>query len=107
MQCTAAFVYYLGPNLAVIILGAYIAHPGPQAAKHAPSVAAVVADHQGSATHYPDSMLLQSTIKKGGVLQSLIVEIQAMIEEHLKAWKAKHTPTTGSQEGKPNRVIFS
>lgn len=86
-----------------MIVGAHIAHPGLRAAEHAPSVATVVADYQGSGIHFPGSKRLQppvTKIKNGKIVpQSQIVKLEDMMKENMEAWK-------NQRSGHPKLIIF-
>ncbi|KAG9188949.1 hypothetical protein G6011_05817 [Alternaria panax] len=86
----------------LMIIGAHVSHPPPNAAKNCPSVSAMVGSVDNEFTQYRGSARVQSTIrpvqdKKGNLKQHhdpQIQDLQAVMEERITAWQAKHTDTT-------------
>ena len=79
----------------LMIVGAHISHPGPEAAQHCPSVASIVSNVNPDSTTYPGCMRLQPTLrsvetKEGRLVQHVefkILELEDMIVERCSAWK--------------------
>jgi hypothetical protein len=98
-----------GPN--IMIVGAHIAHAGPEAVQYCPSVAAVVGSTSPNPTHYPGSSRLQPRLKKMVSAKSKeyvvnnaqIVHLEDMMEERFTAW---HDITRVEQPQGPPAVVF-
>lgn len=74
----------LHPGGPTMVVGADVTHPGQAAVKHCPSIAAMVASFDKSATLYPGSLRLQRS------KQERIQNISDMIAERLEVFREKN-----------------
>jgi hypothetical protein len=87
----------------LMIVGAHVSHPGSDASKYCPSVAAVVASTDKDAVKYPGSSRMQATsqqVSKNGngdtkvwVPNAKIQKLEEMMIERFQAWKSSGAPT--------------